>query len=42
MAYALAYKDKSQNVGTNPTVEFQTKDVVVQLQSSTSAPLDTG
>jgi len=42
MTYASAYSQKTQDVNANPTVVFQTKDVAVKLQSSASAPLDTG
>jgi len=42
MTYAFASNEKYQDVTTNPTVVFQTKNVAVQLKSSMSAPLDTG
>jgi RHS repeat-associated protein len=42
MTYAFASNEKYQDVTTNPTVVFQTKNVIVQLKSSTSTPLDTG
>jgi hypothetical protein len=42
MAYAGVSNDKSQNVGTNPIVVFQTVGVLVQLQDSSGAALDSG
>jgi YD repeat-containing protein len=40
--YAYARQEKSQNVGTNPTVVFQTTRVTVQLKDSTGVLIDTG
>ena len=42
MDYAFARQEKSQNVGTTPTVTFQTTKVTVELKDSTGAYLDTG
>jgi len=42
MTYAFASNEKYQNVGGNPTVVFQTKDVEVQLKNSSNAFIDTG
>jgi len=42
MDYGNARNEKWQNVGTNPTVVFQTVDVEVQLKDSTGAFIDTG
>jgi hypothetical protein len=42
MTYAYASKDKQQDVGTNPTVVFQTINAVVQLQNSQGALIDQG
>ncbi len=40
--YAFASNDKQQNIGTNPTVIFQTVNASVQLQNSQGAPIDQG
>ncbi|MBV6412814.1 MAG: hypothetical protein IT479_13845 [Xanthomonadales bacterium] len=40
--YAGASVQKVQNTASNPQVEFQTRDVVVQLRDSAGQPLDTG
>ncbi len=42
MAYASATNDKQQNIGSNPTVAFQTVNAAVQLQNSQGALIDTG
>jgi hypothetical protein len=42
MTYAGVSNDKSQNVGSNPVVVFQTVNVSVQLKDSTGATLDPG
>ena len=42
MDYAFARQEKSQNVGTTPTVTFQTTKVTVELKDSAGAYLDTG
>ena len=42
MTYGFASQDKSQNIGTDPTVVFQTTRVTVQLKDSTGAFVDTG
>ncbi len=42
VAFAGATNQKSQDVGASPEVVFQTADVVVRLQDSAGAPLDTG
>jgi hypothetical protein len=42
MNYAYARQEKSQNVGTDATVIFQTKLVTVELRDSTGALMDTG
>ena len=42
MTYASTRQEKSQNVGTDPTVVFQTTRVMVQLKDSTGALMDTG
>jgi YD repeat-containing protein len=42
MSYGFAGQDKSQNIGTDPTVVFQTTRVAVQLKDSTGALMDTG
>jgi YD repeat-containing protein len=40
MTYAYARQEKSQNVGSNPTVIFQTTRVTVQLKDSTGVLID--
>ena len=42
MTYAYASNDKSQDIGANPTVVFQTVNTQVRLQNSTGTALDTG
>jgi hypothetical protein len=42
MNYAYARQEKSQNIGTNPNVIFQTSRVVVQLKDSAGTLMDTG
>jgi hypothetical protein len=42
MNYAYASKDKQQDISTNPTVVFQTANVVVQLKNSQGTLLDQG
>ena len=42
MNYAYARQEKSQNVGTNPTVIFQTISATIQLKDSTGVLIDTG
>ena len=42
MTYASAHQDKSQDIGTDPTVVFQSAKVTVQLKDSTGALMDTG
>jgi hypothetical protein len=42
MTYAAATNDKQQNIGTNPTVLFQTVNATVQLQNSLRSPIDQG
>jgi Chitobiase/beta-hexosaminidase C-terminal domain len=42
MTYGFASQDKSQNIGADPTVVFQTTTVAVQLKDSTGALMDTG
>jgi hypothetical protein len=42
MTYEFATSDKQQNVGTNPTVVFQTVNASVQLKNSQGNPIDTG
>ncbi len=42
MSYASATKDKQQNVGTNPTVVFNTVNAIVQLKNSLGAFIDQG
>ena len=42
MSYATATSDKQQNIGTNPTVVFQTVNTAVQLLNSQGTPIDTG
>jgi 3D (Asp-Asp-Asp) domain-containing protein len=42
MTYGFARQEKSQNVGTDPTVVFQTTRIMVQLKDSTGALMDTG
>jgi len=42
MTYAAATNDKLQNIGTNPTVIFQTVNTTVQLQNSLGSPIDQG
>ncbi len=42
MTYAGGSNDKSQNIGTNSTVIFQTVNVALQLQDHTGKPLDPG
>ena len=42
MGYAFASNDKTQNVGTNPIVIFQTIPVTIQLQNSAGNLIDQG
>jgi hypothetical protein len=42
MTYGFASQDKSQNIGTDSTVVFQTTRVAVQLKDSTGALMDAG
>ena len=42
MTYGFASQDKSQKVGTDPTVVFQTTRVVVQIKDSSGTLMDTG
>jgi YD repeat-containing protein len=42
MTYGFARQEKSQNVATNPTVVFQTTNVMIQLKDSTNSLMDIG
>jgi len=42
MTYASTTEQKTQNIGVNPTVQFQTKAVIVSLKNSNGAMLPDG
>lgn len=42
MSFAFASMDKTQNIGTNPAIVFQTIPVTVRLQNSTGNLIDQG
>jgi hypothetical protein len=42
MNYAFARQEKAQNIASNPTVVFQTINVVIQLKDSAGTLMDTG
>jgi YD repeat-containing protein len=42
MNFAYARQEKSQNIASNPTVVFQTTNVMIQLKDSTGSLMDTG